>query len=163
MEAQASERELLPLIGTEEATVDERGRVLLSKKKRDRLGDDFVLAIGVLGCLVAYPLATWIRHCNEILNRSSINQGRDQLTRLTMADAVDEMSCDSAGRFMIPAHLRAAAKIADRVKIIGLGDRVEFWPADEYAEFTKYPAEYNKGRRATYEAAYQLMQESNGG
>ena len=30
------------LIGTEEATIDEKGRLLVSKKKRERLGEPFV-------------------------------------------------------------------------------------------------------------------------
>ena len=33
-----------PLIGTDEAIIDVKGRLLLSKKKRDRLGDSFVIA-----------------------------------------------------------------------------------------------------------------------
>ena len=48
-----------PLIGTDEDTIDDKGRLLVSKKKRERLGEDFVMALGATGCVVVYPELVW--------------------------------------------------------------------------------------------------------
>jgi DNA-binding transcriptional regulator/RsmH inhibitor MraZ len=50
---------LKPLIGTDEATIDDKGRILVGKKKRERLGEPFAIAVGEVGCLVAYPEPVW--------------------------------------------------------------------------------------------------------
>ncbi len=44
-----------PLLGTEEAVLDDKGRVLVSKKKRERLGETFTLILGKVGCLMMVP------------------------------------------------------------------------------------------------------------
>ena len=66
-----------PLIGREEATIDDKGRILVSKKKRDRLGENFVIALGTCGCLVAYPEASWQKFVDGILSYDPINMGRE--------------------------------------------------------------------------------------
>ena len=43
------------IVGWEETTIDDKGRILVGKKKREKLGEDFVIAVGTCGCLVAYP------------------------------------------------------------------------------------------------------------
>ena len=46
------------LLGQEEATIDDKGRVLVAKNKRDRLGSDFVMRLGDNGCIYPTGLAT---------------------------------------------------------------------------------------------------------
>src|SRR5580693_266454 len=103
--------DLKPLIGTDEATIDSKGRILLGKKKRDRLGDTFAVAIGELGCICAYPEARWQERLNEINRYDPINQGRQQYARLFFGYADDEMTCDVQGRVVIPQKLRELGKL----------------------------------------------------
>lgn len=163
MDAESERKEFTPLVGTETATIDEKGRVLLSKKKAERLGKDFALAIGNLGCLVAYPKWSWLKLCNEILSQPVINQGRDALTRLVLTEAVDDLNCDAQGRFVIPLKMRTKAKLSGELMLIGLGDRIEIWAKDEWEEFEKYPDAYQEGRRKAFTSAYSLMTSAVGG
>ena len=57
----ASDSGLKPkrLAGREEANVDGKGRVLFSKRKREILGDDFVMRLGDDGCICVYSEAEW--------------------------------------------------------------------------------------------------------
>jgi len=151
-----------PLIGTEEATLDDKGRILVSKKKRERLGENFVLLWGDLGCLVAYPESVWLRVAGEVLDAPSINRGRDMLTRLMMGEAVDELNCDQQGRFVIPNKLKEKAQLKKDVLLIGLGDRVEIWAKELWEEFQKYPDVYGRERRAAFEKAYDLLSQGGG-
>jgi MraZ protein len=153
----ANETTLKPLLGTDEATLDKKGRLLLSKKKRERLGTDFAVAFGDCGCLVAYPKERWQQIYENIMQYESINQGRQQYTRLVLGLADDELNFDSEGRFVIPSKLRELAKLKDDVVIIGCGDRLEIWDAREYEEFNKYPDVYARDRRQAIEVAYAKM------
>lgn len=146
-----------PLIGTEEANIDEKGRILLSKKKRERLGDDFTLVQGKVGCLIAYPKVVWDQLLSEIFAVGTMNPAREEYTRLVLATAEDDLKVDAQGRVVIPLKVRDAAGLKDKVLLIGCGDRVEIWAKSEWDEFNKYPTEYKKDRRAVIENAYNRM------
>ena len=146
-----------PLIGTDEAIIDSKGRILVSKKKRDRLGEPFAMALGNLGCLVAYPEAVWRRMFDEIMQYSYINQGRQQYTRLVLGLADDELKFDAQGRVVVPQKLRDLAKLEKEVLIIGCGDRAEIWAKEEWDEFNRNPNDYAQHRRDAIEAAYLQM------
>lgn len=145
------------LIGTDDATIDDKGRLLFSKKKRDRLGSDFVVTLGTVGCLVAYPAASWEKVMEEVFSHEAINQGREQYARLVLGLADDDVRFDAQGRAVIPQKLRELAKLKDKVKLIGLGDRLEIWAAAEYAKYLKNPDGYGKERKEAIEAAYKKM------
>ncbi len=146
-----------PLIGTDEAVIDDKGRVLVNKKKRERLGDTFTVALGAVGCLVAYPDAVWNGMVEEILSHDSINQGREQYTRLVLGLAEDELKFDSQGRFVIPQKLRDLAQLKDRVLLVGCGDRLEIWARQEWEKYNDDPDHYGIKRRASIEKAYSQM------
>lgn len=146
-----------PLIGTDEATIDDKGRILFGKKKRERLGESFTVALGSVGCLVAYPQAVWEDMLTNILSHNNINQGREQYTRLILGTADDEIKFDSQGRVVIPKELRDLAQLKDKVKIIGCGDRVEIWALTEWAKYNDHPDTYGQQRREAIEKAQAKM------
>ena len=146
-----------PLIGTDEATVDSKGRILFSKKKRDRLGEPFAMALGNLGCLVAYPEIVWRRMFDEMMGYSYINQGRQQYTRLILGLADDDLKFDTQGRVVVPQKLRDLAKLNKEVLIVGCGDRVEIWAKEEWEQFNKNQDSYAQHRREAIEKAYLQM------
>jgi MraZ protein len=146
-----------PLIGTEEATVDDKGRILVSKKKRDRLGDEFAIVFGTRGCLAAYPKAIWERMLDEILQHDSINEGREQYTRLLLGTAEDDLKFDAQNRVVVPLKMREAAKLKDKVLLVGCLDRVEIWAKDEYELFQQDPDTYGRHRREAIAKAYNAM------
>jgi MraZ protein len=146
-----------PLLGTDEATIDAKGRILISKKKRDRLGDGFAICIGENGCLNAFPAPRWEQIISEIDSHDPINHGRRQYTRLVLGTADDELNFDDQGRVVVPQKLRAMAKLNKEVVIVGCGDRLEIWAREEYDEFLKYPDTYGAERRESIEKAYREM------
>lgn len=147
-----------PLLGTEEAKLDEKGRLLFSKKKRERLGDDFTLLLGKVGCLIAYPKPIWEMLLEEIFAVGTMNPAREEYTRHLLAMAEDDLKFDEPGRIVVPQKLRTAAKLEGKLWVIGCVDRVEIWSQSEYDEFQKYPTEYGDKRRRAIEASYREMQ-----
>ena len=146
-----------PLIGTDEAIIDSKGRILVSKKKRDRLGEPFAMAFGNLGSLVAYPEVVWRRMFDEIMQYSYINQGRQQYTRLVLGLAEDDLKFDLQGRVVVPQKLRDLAKLNKEVLIVGCGDRVEIWAKEEWDEFNRNQDSYAHKRKEAIEKAYAQM------
>lgn len=146
-----------PLIGTDEATIDDKGRILVSKKKRERLGEPFVMALGTTGCLVAYPEPEWLRIVGEINAYDRINQGREQYSRLVFGLADDDLRFDAQGRVVVPRKLRELARLDEKVLLVGCGDRLEIWASDEWTEYSSYPDTYGQKRREAIEKAYLSM------
>lgn len=146
-----------PLLGTDEATIDDKGRILVSKKKRERLGENFTIAVGACGCLVAYPEARWNAVVEEILSSDAINIGREQYTRMILGLADDECNFDGQGRVVVPKKLREIAGLKGEVLIIGCGDRLEIWAKSEFEMYERFPEQYGQERRAAIEKSYRQM------
>jgi MraZ protein len=155
--AESSGSDFKPLTGTDETSLDEKGRLVVSKKKRERLGDNFAIAISEIGCLAIYPERTWQSILAEVQSVGAINKGRQIFARLVIGTAEDELSCDANGRVLIPAHLRKEAKIKDKVVVIGAMDRIEIWAKEEYDAFTADPLSYGKQREGLIDQARTLM------
>ena len=144
MAGEASVPMIKPLIGTDEATIDDKGRLLVSKKKRERLGEDFVMALGATGCVVVYPELVWDKMVAEILENPSTNQGRQRFTRLMVGSAEDDMRFDRQGR------------VSD-VLVIGCLDRLEIWAADEWATYQADTEAYALDRQQAVDRAHRQM------
>ena len=148
---------LKPLLGTDEAVMDGKGRILISKKKRDRLGEQFAMCLGDNGCLYAYPGDRWEQILEEIFASDPTNPGRQTFTRLVLGTADDELGFDDQGRVVVPQKLRTLAKLAKEVVLIGCGDRLEIWAAEEYAKFEEHKDSYNRERREAIREARREM------
>ena len=118
MDAYTESIQKSPLLGEETVTVDGKFRVLFSKKKRDRLGENFVLAIGLKGCLEALPRATFDQMTAEILAAPPLNMGRQEYASMLARNSDDDQNFDSEGRVLIPVGLRAKGKIAQKGKLV---------------------------------------------
>jgi MraZ protein len=146
-----------PLTLTDEATIDDKGRILISKKKRERLGEPFAIALGASGCLEAYPEWVWRRKLQDMLQHDTTNLGREQYTRLILGAADDDLRFDAQGRVVVPQKLRELANLKDKVLVVGCGDRLEIWAAAEYAKYMADPQGYGQERRTAIEEAQKRM------
>jgi len=145
------------LMGTDEATIDDKGRILVVKKKRETLGDNFVLTVGQTGCLIAYPESVWAGIVEDIFSHESINAGTEQFTRITLGEAEGENKFDAQGRFVVPQRLRVAGRLKDKVMLVGCGNRMEIWAKAEHEAYKASPDTYGLERRLTFEKAYRQM------
>jgi len=124
-----------PFFGIEDATFDDKSRLLVSKKKRDRLGPDFVITLGALGCLEMYSKARFDERISDIYAGGTINPSRDDFVRLQFNIAEDELNFDAQGRVVIPSRIRKAAELPDKVIVAGCGDHCEIWDPARYERY----------------------------
>jgi division/cell wall cluster transcriptional repressor MraZ len=158
------ERSISALSGMEGARCDVKGRILISKKNRDKLGATFAMAISDIGCLTIYPEREWLKRVEEIDSFPTISKGRDDFSRLIMQDAEDGFEFDGQGRVGIPERFREMGGIGlgDELILSGCGNRIEVWPLKERQRFEKEGDNYNRERRELFEAAYNRMLASKG-
>ena len=146
-----------PLMGTDEATIDDKGRLLIGKKKRERLGEGFVIGLNDIGTLIAYPKPIWDAMLREITAYPSINQGRQKYSRLMIGTADDELKFDSQGRVVVPQKLRDLGKLKDKVVLVGCLDKLEIWAKEEWDKYNDDPESYGRERREAVNDAYRQM------
>lgn len=147
----------MALIGEEEASIDDKGRVAISKKQRDRLGHDFVMTISEYGCVAAYPEVAWKAKLREINEVPSSDPFRVEYSMLFLGPAEDKLNCDKQGRVVVPRGLRESAGLKDRVVVVGVGDRYLIWNKDEYEKYKRDRAGYNREHREMVLSTYNSM------
>ena len=139
-------RDVPRFTGRAEHALDDKSRLVVPARFRERLGAKFIVTIAAPEpCLALYPQATWEGFC-ERLEAAAVKDDRyRRLVRHLFANS-DEVTLDAQGRLLIPAPLRAYASIERDAVSIGSLTRVEIWAkerlstesptADEAAAFT---------------------------
>lgn len=126
--------------------MDAKGRLFLPAEYRRQLEDGerkFVLRQDANApCLVLYPYATWRADVNDVLARlNRWNPAEAQVLRQFMGD-VEQVELDGNGRILIPRRLQGVFGDDHSVCFVGLGDRLELWPAGEAEKPFMESAEY---------------------
>src|ERR1019366_10000844 len=105
--------------GSVEHALDDKGRLVVPARFRERLGAGFfVTSAEPEPCLALYPSVTWAEFCSR-LEAAQVKDARyRRLVRHIFANT-EEASCDSQGRLALPAHLRAYAEIKRDVVSVG--------------------------------------------
>lgn len=126
--------------GSVEHSLDDKGRLVVPARFRERLGAGFFVTIAQPDpCLALYPAATWAELCAK-LEAAPVKDARYRSFVRFLFAHTDEASCDAQGRLMLPAALRSYAGIEKDVVSLGLLSRVEVWSQDRYREQPTDPA-----------------------
>ena len=149
--------EIRPLVGIEEALLDNKGRLLISVKKRERIGENFAFFLGKCSCVILVPEGSWRQLIDDLMQVDLESEARQQFCRLALGAAQDEMNFDAHGRVLIPKDLRDAAKLREKVIVLGCLDHLEIWSAEEFQYYQTDPDAYLSERRATVSRAYNLI------
>ena len=119
--------------GSVEHALDEKGRLIVPARFRERLGAGFVITIAQPDpCLALLPAPTWARFCDRLEEAPRKDERFRRLVRNIFAHT-EEVACDSQGRLLIPSALRSYASINKDVISIGSLTRVEIWAKEQYA------------------------------
>ncbi len=122
--------------GSVEHSLDDKGRLVVPARFRERLGAGFFLTIAHPDpCLALYPAATWAELCAK-LDAAPVKDADFRSFMRYLFAHTEELSCDAQGRLMIPAALRAYATIERDVVSIGTYRRVEIWARERHERAT---------------------------
>ncbi len=127
----AAERPLFT--GSVEHSLDDKGRLVVPARFRERLGPGFFVTIAEPDpCLALYPASAWAEFCAK-LEAAPVKDARYRAFVRHLFAHTEELSCDNQGRLVLPATLRAWANIEKDVTSIGSLTRVEVWSKERYA------------------------------
>ena len=120
-------RDVSRFTGRAESALDDKSRLVVPARFRDRLGERFIITIAEPdACLALYPQATWDAFCERLEAAPVKNEKYRQFVRHLFAHT-DEATLDAQGRLVIAPALRAYASLEKDVVSIGTLTRVEIW------------------------------------
>ncbi len=114
------------LIGEYTHNLDEKKRISLPSKFRKELGKTVVVTHGLDNCLFLYPMKEWSKIAEKIGGLSMGQADTRGFNRFMLAGA-SEIDVDSAGRILVPDHLKSFAGLSGKVVFAGVHSRVEIW------------------------------------
>jgi MraZ protein len=111
--------------GEYEHTIDDKGRLTIPAKYRDRLGEAMVTR-GLDHNLVLYPISEWEQLAAKLHQLPLTDASARALQRLIFSGA-QEVSPDKQGRILVPPYLREYAGITGSAVIAGMESYIEIW------------------------------------
>jgi MraZ protein len=112
-------------LGEYEHTLDGKGRLAIPARFRAQMGRGAVLSKGMGSCLSLYTLEHWEQKSDELVAGMTGDELRDFERRVYPSAC--EVELDGQGRVIVPAKLRAYAKLELNVTIAGVRDHIEIW------------------------------------
>lgn len=146
-------------LGNIEAKTDAKGRAFLPavfRKVLQASGEErLVMRKDVFQtCLVLYPESVWNVQMDELRNKlSRWNKREQQIFRMFVSD-VEILSLDGNGRFLIPKRYMKMADIDQNIKFVGVDNTIEIWSNDRLEPFME-PEEFSSALEEIMNNDYQ--------
>jgi MraZ protein len=121
-------------LGTYSPRLDEKGRLILPAKFRDRLAAGMVVTRGQERCLSVFAMDEFVRLTEQTRTAPMTSKAARDYLRVFLSGASDEIP-DKQGRVTLPANLREYAGISRELAVIGAGTRIEIWDAEAWAAY----------------------------
>jgi MraZ protein len=113
-------------LGTHNPRLDDKGRLFLPARFRDRLAEGLVVTRGQERCLYVFPRDEFVQLTDQMREAPTTSRAVRDYMRVFLSGASDEVP-DKQGRVTIPAALRQYAGLTKDCTVIGTGARVEVW------------------------------------
>ena len=128
-------------IGTNYPKLDDKFRLILPAKFRDRLAGGVVLTRGQEHCLVLMTKAEFEARATQVTNGVVFGtREHREINRQFFGDA-DEQTPDGQGRILITAKLREWANLSKDLVVAGVGSHIEIWNQADHEAFMNASAE----------------------
>ncbi|WP_205474636.1 division/cell wall cluster transcriptional repressor MraZ [Nocardioides sp. SYSU D00038] len=127
-------------MGTYTPKLDEKGRIFLPAKFRDRLAEGLVVTKGQEKCLVVWPEDVFMEVATRAQSVPMTSKDARDYSRMLFA-AAEQGAPDKQGRISISPMLREYASLERDVIVIGVSDRIEIWDPERWAEYEAGAAE----------------------
>ena len=124
-------REIMFFIGTYNHSLDDKNRVILPSKLREKLGPTVYITLGLDKCLAIYPEETFGEIVKTLSKASSLENENRGYKRTFFANSY-ECDQDKQGRIQLSKELCEKCSIKKDVVVIGVDDHVEIWDKEQY-------------------------------
>ena len=121
-------------LGTHSPRLDDKGRLILPAKFREKLAGGLVVTRGQERCLYVFAMDEFVRIADQMRSAPMTSKSARDYLRVFLSGASDEIP-DKQGRVTIPTTLREYAGLDRDLAVIGAGSRIEIWDAGAWARY----------------------------
>jgi MraZ protein len=114
-------------------SLDQKGRMAVPAKFREKLSGGAIITRGLESCLFVFTRSEWEILAAKITALPLAQANARAFQRLMLAGAM-EVDIDSQGRILIPDYLRGYANLTKAVVVAGVMNRLEVWDAARWNE-----------------------------
>ena len=118
-------------LGTYTPRLDEKSRLILPAKFRDRLASGVVVTRGQERSLFVFTFAEFAEQTRRFTEAPFTDKRARDFQRMFLSGASDEKP-DSQSRITLPPHLRAYANLGRELVVTGVGAHAEIWDAEAW-------------------------------
>jgi MraZ protein len=120
-------------LGEYEHNIDSKGRMAVPARFRAQMDRGAVISKGMGSCLSVYTMQVWEEKSAELVAGKASDELRDFERRIY--PSASEVELDGQGRLVIPARLRAYAKLDSEVTVAGVRDHFEIWDRATWQQY----------------------------
>ncbi|WP_435198141.1 division/cell wall cluster transcriptional repressor MraZ [Janibacter sp. GS2] len=121
-------------LGTHTPRLDDKGRLFLPAKFRDKLAGGLVMTRGQERCLYVFPMDEFEKITQKFQEAPTSSKAARDYMRVFLSGASDEIP-DKQGRVTVPSALREYAGLDRDCTVIGTGSRVEVWDTTAWNDY----------------------------
>jgi len=136
-------------IGTSYPKLDDKFRLILPAKFRDRLAGGVVLTKGQENCLVLLTAAEFEARAAALSGTAPLGSRQSRSLNRHYFNLAEPQTPDGQGRILVIASLREWADLGRDLVVVGVGKHIEIWNPEKYKAFMDATAEefanYNEG------------------
>ena len=121
-------------LGTHTPRLDDKGRMILPAKFREKFAAGLVMTRGQDSCLYVCPMNEFERIAAAMNTTPVTSRAVRDYQRVLLSGASDEIP-DKQGRVTIPPLLREYAGLSKECTVIGAGNRVEIWDTQAWNDY----------------------------
>lgn len=124
------------LLGQFQHNIDDKGRIIIPIKLREKLSNVAVVTKGFDGCLSLYSTDEWEKFQSSLLTLSSNSMDARKHVRVLVGSA-SEVEFDKQGRINLASNLLSSAAIKKECVVVGVLDHIEIWAKEVWDEYYK--------------------------
>jgi len=121
--------------GTYTPRLDDKGRMFLPAKFRQRLERGVILTRGQEHCIYGWTPEAFEEFTDRVRNTPFTNRQARNFLRMLFSGASSETP-DKQGRISVPPVLREWASLQRECTVVGAMDRIEIWDSARWDEFS---------------------------
>jgi MraZ protein len=136
--------------GTYPSTLDDKGRLGIPIKLREKYAGELVITLGLRSCAWIMTNELWKRMYEQFTNSGELSEDEQELVETHFIASVMETEIDKAGRIFMPPIVRRYAGLKKDCMVLNLDNRLEVWDEERLL------AHLVENRTATKEAVRKM-------
>ncbi|GHV61592.1 division/cell wall cluster transcriptional repressor MraZ [Spirochaetia bacterium] len=131
--------------GTAESTLDDKGRVSIPLRFRDRYQGELVITWGMQPSAWIMTPVMWERFSEKLTNSDLITEEERLLLEHRYINQAQAVDLDKAGRVAIPGIIRKYAKLTKECTVISAENHLEIWDTGFYFDYLEQNSAISQG------------------